>query len=371
MIPTTREWTEDDRFLVLEVAAQLALALDNAQLYQSVQQELAERIRAEQTILRRNQDLAILNQIGQQLSRLASEAEIYELLSNMIGQVLDNRNLYICTYNTNQAMLSFPIYRENGEAINVPDRPFANGIPEYVMKSQKPFLVKENAVETFQQQEIELQGNVPASLLAIPMDTGERTVGVIVVQDFQKENVYDLIHAELLSTAAAQATTALENAVLFQQMQTALEAIENRERYQSNVARSAAILTEFGTKSMPEVLRALGQAAQCSRVYFAHVQEDERGIYWSAAAEWVDPSVAYLFDKTRILHIPVAAFPNWAKQLRETGWTVTQSASKATPETEFLNHQHIRSTLLLSVPGTSAIPNFIAFDQLSRSAVAN
>ena len=37
-----REWSEDDRFLVMEIASQLALALDNAQLYQSVQQELAE-----------------------------------------------------------------------------------------------------------------------------------------------------------------------------------------------------------------------------------------------------------------------------------------------------------------------------------------
>ena len=215
---------------------------------------------------------------------------------------------------------------------------------------------------------IELPERIPASLLAIPMITGEHVLGAIVVQDFTRENAFDTLHEELLSTAAAQATTALENSELFQQMQFALQAIEIRERYQANVARSAAILTEFGTKSLPEVLKVLGQAAQSSRVYFAHVQEDERGLFWSATAEWSDPAVAYLFDKTRMLHLPVLSYLNWSQQLREKGWTVTQSTD-TTPEAEFLNSQHIHSTLLLAVPGSTSTPSFVAFDNLSASRI--
>lgn len=41
-------WTRDEIMLVQEVATQLSLALENAQLYSAVQQELTERIRAEQ-----------------------------------------------------------------------------------------------------------------------------------------------------------------------------------------------------------------------------------------------------------------------------------------------------------------------------------
>ncbi len=92
----------------MEVAAQLALALDNAQLYNSVQQELTEKVRAEQIILRRNKDLAALNQIGQQLSRLATRGEIYELLSTMIGEVLDSRDLYICAFTRDVNMVEYP-----------------------------------------------------------------------------------------------------------------------------------------------------------------------------------------------------------------------------------------------------------------------
>lgn len=361
-----REWSEDDRFLVMEIAAQLALALDNAQLYISVQQELAERIRAEQATLRRNKDLATLNQIGQQLARLTTSSEIYELLASMIGEVLDNNNFYICSYNQAKDSLSFPMYKKDGEILRIPEQPLGNGIAASVIHNRAPLLITDHTAEKLVNAGIDLPQRIPTSLLAIPMIAGERVVGVIVVQDFERENAFDALHTELLSTAAAQATTALENADLFLQMQTALDAIENRERYQANVARSAAILTEFGTKSMPEVLKVLAQAARCSRVYFARIQEDERGLYWSSTADWIDSAVAYRFDKTRILHIPVGTSPNWVQNLREKGWAVTHAADE-TPEAEFLAAQHIRSTLLLAVPGSTSTPSYVAFDQLTST----
>jgi signal transduction histidine kinase/CheY-like chemotaxis protein len=358
------DWSEDDRFMVMEIVAQLALALDNAQLYISAQQELGERVRAEQAILRRNRDLSTLNRIGQQLSRLATRSEIFDLLSTMVGEILDNRNLIIATYNQQRQSITFPVYRVDGEATNVQERPVANGLIEYAINLRKPLLVTKQVQETLTQLGITSTERLPMSLLTIPMVAGERPVGVILVQDFEKENVYDNIHVELLSTAASQATTALENADLFQQMQSALEALENRERYQANVARGAATLTEFGTKAMPDVLKLLGQAAQCSRVFFAQVKEDERGVYWSSTNEWTDSSVAYLFDKTRILHIPITTVPGWVKELREKGWVITTTTDNDSPEAEFIKQQHIHSTLVLAIPGKNTVPNLLAFDQL-------
>ena len=284
----------------------------------------------------------------------------------MVAEVLDKPNLFICSVSPDQSSLSFPINMQGGKPVDLPERPFGQGIPEYVIAYRSLLLVENNAVETLTGLDIQLPARIPVSLLAIPMIAGERAIGAVVIQDFERENAFDSIHAELLSTAAAQATTALENADLFQQMQRALKAIENRERYQANVAKSAAILTELGTKSMPEVLKTLGQASQSSRVYFARLAEDERGMYWSASADWMDSSVAYLFDKTHILHIPAAAYPNWTQQLREKGWLVTQAAEN-NPEAEWLTQQHIHSTLLLAVPGPASIPGFIAFDQLGAS----
>lgn len=359
-----REWSEDDRFLVMEVASQLSLALDNAQLYLSVQQELSERIRAEQAILRRNKDLSTLNQIGQQLSRLASREEIFDLLAARIKELLYCNNLYIAAVNSEKETLSFPIFHQDGQVLSAPEQAFGNGIPELVIRRKEPLLISHSAAEFLKKQHVSIPDPLPASLIAIPLVAGDRAIGVIVAQDFHQENRFDEIHVELLSTVAAQASTALENADLFQQMQNALKAIENRERYQSNVARSAATLTEFGTKSMGEVLKALGSASQSSRVYFAEVNEDERELYWTVSAEWADPAVAYLFDKTRILHLPVENYPLWSQMLKEKGWGVMHSSGAPSAETSLLSIQHIRTCLLLAVPGEKSVPSFLAFDQL-------
>lgn len=359
-----RQWSEDDRLLVLDVAAQLALALDHAQLYMSVQQELAERIRAEQTILRRNKDLATLNQIGQQLSRLNTRAEIFDLLARMVAEVLDNHDLMICTYSTDTQMLSFPVCLQDGRPVHLPERALDNEIPDFVIRQQTHLLITHNTPETLREKGIAIPNPIPASLLAIPMIAGGRSLGAMIVQDFQKDYSFDSQHVELLTTATSQATTAIENADLIQQMQIALDALENREKYQASVARSATMLSEFGTKALADVLRLLGEASRSSRVYYAQLQNDEHGIFWSSTVDWVDPAMAYLFDQTRTLHMPVSLYSNWAQELRLKGYSITQAADNQTAEAEFLNHQHICTSLLLAIEGSSSsTPGFIAFDQ--------
>jgi len=90
-----RKWSEEDRLLLQEVSNQLGLALENAQLYSTVQKELSERIKAEALTERRNRDLATLNQVGQQLSRLISREEIFKLVASMLQETLDVKDLLI------------------------------------------------------------------------------------------------------------------------------------------------------------------------------------------------------------------------------------------------------------------------------------
>ncbi|MDR3577082.1 MAG: GAF domain-containing protein [Anaerolineaceae bacterium] len=359
-----RRWSEDEQLLVQEVSNQLALALENAQLYATAQQELSERTRAEQEILKRNQDLAELNRVGQKLGKLASQEEIIELVYQTIGQLVENQNLAIVIYHPDPNTISFPFYTVAGERRQISDRVVINGIFEYTIRTKAPFLIRKQAREAFLEAGIDLPARIPASLLAVPLLTGDHPLGAIVLQNFEQENAYSSIHTELISTIASQAATALENANLFQEISNALAAIENRERYQGNVARAVASLTEFGTKSLLEVLESLGKAAQCSRVFFAQIQEDERGLYWRSIAEWTNPELNTFFDKVKNHYLPVALFPYWSKELRENGWLAGVCNQFPSPEKEFLKDQQIISTLLISVPGKSSFPSFIAFDQV-------
>ncbi len=361
-----RRWSEEERLLVEEVAGQLAIALENARLYEAVHQELAERTRAEQEVLRRNQDLAALNQIGQELSKLARDEDILDILFNTIGEIFDSRNLTIALYNEKTSSVAYPIHTRDGKPGALLDGPVKRSLVGHILKTKSPLLLGADVASTLHLLGIEPPNPAPASMLAVPMITGDRPLGAILLEDFQKENAYTNVQLELLSTIASQATTALENAKLFGEITTALTALETRERYQSHIASSVAILTEFGTRNLMEVLQALGRAAQASRVYFSRVVEDAGMLYWESTGAWIDPDANHTFDSEPIRRMPVNEYPYWSRILKEKGWVCDALDRLPPAERMFLMEQGIQSSLLLAVQGKRAVPGFVAFDQVDH-----
>lgn len=201
----------------------------------TIAEDITKRKYAEEATLRRNAELAALNQIGQALSKLAKPEEMLELIFKVIGQVMDNRNLFIALYDQASQTITFPVYAINGERIFGGDRPLGNGITDYIIRTNTPLLVKQNLAEALAQRGIDLIGSPSRSFIAVPMCLGDKVIGVIALQDYDHENAYDEQQLELLTTMAAQASTALENARLFDQVQQELE-----ERKQAEEARQAS-----------------------------------------------------------------------------------------------------------------------------------
>jgi PAS domain S-box-containing protein len=181
--------------------------------------DITERKQAEAAIRRRNEELAALNQVGRTLSKLAESHEILDLIYKTIGQVLDNDNFYIALYDEASQQISFPIYTIEGQRHARDTRAFANGITEYVIRTKAPLFIPSHHDQTLARLGIDQMSRPSQCLLAVPMLVGDKAIGVITVQDYARENVYDTAHVELLSTFAAQAAIALENARLFAETQ--------------------------------------------------------------------------------------------------------------------------------------------------------
>ncbi|TLM97545.1 GAF domain-containing protein, partial [bacterium] len=344
------------RLLVEEVASQLELALENAQLYAEVQQELGERVRAEQEVNRRNQELSALNQMSQQMSKLASHEEIYNEIAAMLGQVFEFDRLTVATFDAKTDSLSFPAVVEPQGEIAGSSRALAKNLTLWLVHAGESVLVDKDVKTYLTARSIEVPGIEPKSLLAVPMSTGEAVIGTIVLENYRQTTNYTSTHLDLLSTVATQVAIALENASLFEEIRTALEAIENRERYQANVARSVAILTEYGTRSMGDMLSALADAALPGRIYFAQIKEEEHSQYWRSIAEWNKDGPSMRPEKSKTQHMAVALFPNWSAALKDKGWISIVASRAAEPEKDFLSSQGIKSTLLLAVTGKASIP---------------
>jgi signal transduction histidine kinase/DNA-binding response OmpR family regulator len=88
----TGDLKEDDQLLVNEVANELGLALENARLYVQAQDELSERIRAEQVTIRRNKDLAAITQAIALLTEQGSRA--LPLVLKTLGESTESDRIY-------------------------------------------------------------------------------------------------------------------------------------------------------------------------------------------------------------------------------------------------------------------------------------
>lgn len=165
----------------------------------------------------RNEQLAALHESGQALSRLVDPADIPQLIFTQIGRVLDNSDFFLALYDEEQQLITFPVYMIQGlpRAPVIYSRPFGNGVTEYVLRTRRPLLIRNRVAETLNRLGVQRLGRPTQCLLAVPMLAADRVLGVLSVQDYERENVYDESHLELLATFASQAASALENARLY------------------------------------------------------------------------------------------------------------------------------------------------------------
>ena len=359
-----RKWSKENELLVQEVANQLSLALENAQLYAAVQRELAERARAEKETQKRNQDLAALNQIGQRLSALTNREDIFTYLDEIIPQLIDSPNLTVAVLEDNLQTLTFPVTLIDGERSHQQDRQLSEDPIKWILDTKQGLRLNSSSEFFRLFNPDERIKKPPLSLLGVPMNISDNTLGVILLENFENENAFSDVDLELLSTISTQAATALENAYLFQEMSEALNNLEIRSRYQEFAAKGVAILTEFGTKSLPEFLEMLGKASNASRIYFAKIQADESGQYWHASSSWCNDKCAGKIQNDKIIHMPVALYEHWAKDLAEKGVSSGSVSNLSSPERILLDAQNIKSTLMLAVTGQNQTPSFLAFDQI-------
>ena len=356
-----RTWKDEELEFVEEVSLQLASTLERLLLQAVLNKEIQERTRAEEEILRRNQDLARLHQISQQLGKQTKPEEVYEFLYKTLGEMIDNRNLTIAIYNRNMEP-GFPLVYRDGQRIGVEEDAFAASILKYVCREKSPLLITGARREGFETYQIIPVNPLPSSLIAVPMMAGDRAIGAIILQDFLGEKTYNFVHMELLTTIATQTTTILENVNLFQEIRNALKAIETRERYQAKIARSVATLSQSGSAAINTVFELIGQATECSRIAYIQLFEAGDENRWKTIKTWISPR--YVPSSHHIVDYQFSIDSLKSEDnYPEKGWITGPLLSRAGggPESAPLS---IGTFLLLTVPGKNLWRTYISIEQL-------
>jgi GAF domain-containing protein len=198
-------WSEEDIALLQAVAGQTALALESARQYTEEHRRVAE--------------LEVINRVSQAVSQHLRLDSLYRVVHAQVNQVLGETDMYIGLYESEDNSLRFPYVSENREVIKVDPLPLEDGLPSLIIRTQQPLLLQEDTVRRVKALGSDMEDKVAQSWLGVPLMTGEEILGVIVVQDFEREERFSEDDAALMTTLASQVATALQNAQLMEQIQ--------------------------------------------------------------------------------------------------------------------------------------------------------
>lgn len=199
-------YTEQDDQVLEFVAQYIATALTRARALEAERQ--------------RNAELAIINSIQQGLAAELDFQAIIDLVGDKIREIFNAQAVLIALYDSQTDATSFPYLigplEGKTQRAYPPPQPIG-GFSGQAIRTRQTIVVNHD----MEQRGIEIGGGLlagtvfPKSGVYVPIQSGERILGVISLQNFDQENAFPESDVRLLETLSNAMSVALQNAQSF------------------------------------------------------------------------------------------------------------------------------------------------------------
>jgi PAS domain S-box-containing protein len=163
----------------------------------------------------RNAELALIRGVQEALAQELGPQAIYDLVGDRLQEVFDAQVVDIAVYDETAGLLRFPYAIERG--VRFPDEPVElMGYRKHAMEVGRPLLINEDSTAAsgrYGNPEV-LAGEPAKSFLFVPLLVGGRAIGVISLQNLDREHAFSDSDVSLLTTLCGSLSAALQNARL-------------------------------------------------------------------------------------------------------------------------------------------------------------
>ncbi len=231
------QFTETHAAILRQFAAHVAVALENARLF--------ERVRSDA------EAFETLAEIGSEVSSILDLDMLLTRIAHLTKRVIDYRTFGILLLNEETQELEMEVALQYGERVSVPRVKLGEGLVGYAALHKVPVLVADVSQDP---RYINLVEDVRSELV-IPLLTRDRCLGVFDLESpeldaFSKRDV------EILTLLASQAAVAIQNARLYETVRANEIRLENEVRFAQRV--QAALLPA----EVPSRLRGIDVTAR-------------------------------------------------------------------------------------------------------------
>ncbi len=252
-------FAQDDITALQTMANQLATAIENARLFEERERRITE--------------LSIVNEIGQAMSATLTMDALLEIVHLQVSRLFDTTNFYIAAYEEGSEEWASIFHIERGEQQPLARYSIEAGVTGYIIRHRRPLLFRSQAeiIAFLEAQGTEALGEMARSWLGVPLIVAERLVGVMAIQNYERDNLYDEEDLALFSTIAAQVATALDNARLFQERERRIAELAILDQIRQ------AISQQLGLEQVLETVYEQVRQIMPADAFFLALYDAQRG----------------------------------------------------------------------------------------------
>ncbi len=149
-------------------------------------------------------------EIARSVISTASLDDLYCAIHQALEPILPVDNFYIALYDPHQNLLSFPYFVDQFDTPSPPQTP-GRGLTEYVLRTRKPLLATAQVfAQLLEKGEVEPVGTDSVDWLGVPLNIGEKIVGVMVIQTYTDSVRLGQRDLDIMSFVSAQVAIAIE-----------------------------------------------------------------------------------------------------------------------------------------------------------------
>jgi PAS domain S-box-containing protein len=158
--------------------------------------------------------------------------ELLHIVRSQLSKVLDTTNFFLAIYQPDTDTLKKVIFEDEKDDFIEWDA--GNSFSGQVVKLGKPLLLNSEEEARFAaENNIELLGSPAACWLGVPLISGDKKIGVMVVQSYTDENAYDKATARLLVLIAHELSIIIERNMMIADLVAAKDKAEESDRLKS------------------------------------------------------------------------------------------------------------------------------------------
>jgi phosphoserine phosphatase RsbU/P len=209
-------FTLQDEALLRQFAAHVAVAIENARLFESERQYV--------------ETLETLAEIGREMSSILDLDQLLTRIASLTKRLVDYRTFGILLLNEQSQELEMKLAVSYGKGAETKHMKLGEGLVGWAALHKEPVLVADVSKDP---RYVNLVDDARSELV-IPMLIKDRCIGVFDLESPELE-AFNKEHKELLTLLASQAAVAIDNARLYEEVRRNEERIEKELRFAQRV----------------------------------------------------------------------------------------------------------------------------------------